>query len=56
MAENKTKQPTAEELERQADALLEEDEKRETLDDIEAAPDDIESLLSDPDVLERDYD
>jgi len=56
MAENKTKQTTAEELERQADAILEEDEKRETLDDIEAAPEDIESLLSDPDVLERDYD
>ena len=56
MADNKAKQPTAEELERQADALLEEDEKRETIDDIEAAPDDIESLLSDPDVLERDFD
>ena len=33
MADNKAKQPTAEELERQADALLEEDEKRETIDE-----------------------
>ena len=51
-----TTEQKSEELEKQADALLEEEEKRETLDDIEAAPDDIESLLSDPDVLERDYD
>ena len=29
---------------------------KKTIDDIEAAPDDIESLLSDPDVLERDFD
>ncbi len=56
MAEKKSQQPTAEELEKQADALLEESESRSSLDDIENAPDDIEELLSDPDVLERDFD
>ena len=56
MADTKNEQKTAEELERQADALLEEEEKIDTIDDIENAPDDIEGLLSDPDVLERDFD
>ena len=56
MAKTKNEQMTAEELERQADALLEESEKHESIDDIENAPDDIEGLLSDPDVLERDFD
>ena len=56
MADIKNEQKTAEELECEADALLEEDEKRNSLDDIEAAPEDEESLLSDPDVLERDFD
>ena len=56
MADIKNEQKTAEELERQADALLEEEEKIDTIDDIENAPDDIEGLLSDPDVLERDFD
>ncbi len=56
MANIKNEQLTAEELEKQANAILEEDEKRNSIDDIEDAPEDMESLLSDPDVLERDFD
>lgn len=57
MTDIKKEQQISEELERQADALLAEDEKStNSLDEIENAPEDIEGLLSDPDVLERDYD
>ena len=56
MAKEKKEQTSAEELERQADAILEENEEHDRIDDIENAPDDIEGLLSDPDVLERDFD
>lgn len=56
MAKEKKEQTSAEELERQADAILEENEEHDSIDDIENAPDDIEGLLSDPDVLERDFD
>lgn len=57
MTDIKKEQQISDELERQADALLAEDEKStNSLDEIENAPEDIEGLLSDPDVLERDYD
>lgn len=57
MTDIKKEQQISDELERQADALFAEDEKStNSLDEIENAPEDIEGLLSDPDVLERDYD
>ena len=56
MADVKKEQMTSEMLEKQADALLEEEEKLDSIDDIESAPDDLEELMSDPGVLERDYD
>ena len=56
MSNIKDEQMTAEELERHADALLAEDENSNSIDEIENAPDDIDELLSDPDVLERDFD
>ena len=65
MAEKK-KELTPEELERQADALLEEAEKKELLDEMDTSGEDEEPTaadlqleednLLDPDILERDYD
>ncbi len=66
MAENKAKQPTAEELEKAADAFLAAAEEKEPLDEMDNSPEDEEPTeadlkleednLLDPDVLERDYD
>ncbi len=57
MPNTKNDPKTTEELEKHENEILEEDETSgDSLDDIENAPDDIEGLLSDPDVLERDFD
>lgn len=57
MPNTKNDPKTTEELEKHENEVLEEDETSgDSLDDIENAPDDIEGLLSDPDVLERDFD
>ena len=57
MPNTKNDPKTTEELGKHENEVLEEDETSgDSLDDIENAPDDIEGLLSDPDVLERDFD
>lgn len=57
MAESKKEQIKNEEQNIVNEALLEDEEdKKETIDDIENAPDDIEELFSEPTVLDIDFD
>ncbi len=66
MADTKNEKATVEELERQADALLEEAEQKQLLDETDSSTDDEEPTeadlkleednLLDPDVLDRDFD
>ena len=56
MAETKKDKALEQEKEVQASQLEDENDKKETIDDIENAPDDIEELFSEPTVLDIDFD
>lgn len=56
MAETKKDEALEEEKAAQSEPIGDENDKKETIDDIENAPDDIEELFSEPTVLDIDFD